>query len=204
MKNTITLLVALVLTISFTSCKNKTEKKTEKTTSSYTIDSNKSEVNWTAYKTSQKLPVKGKFTSLNITKNGSGSTISEALNNTEFSIPVSSIFSNNPSRDNKLKTLFFGVMQEAELLSGVIHVQNEAKGEVALRMNGIIEKLAFTYEVIDDKIKIKATMNTDAWHAQAALESLNKACFDLHKGADGISKTWSDVAIDIDVHFKKK
>jgi hypothetical protein len=204
MKNPVTLLFAFILIVSFTSCKDKTEKKQKEATSSYAIDFNKSEINWTAYKTSQKLPVKGKFTSLNILKNGSGATISEALNNTEFSIPVSSIFSNNPDRDNKLKTLFFGVMKDTELLRGQIQIQSGTKGEVALFMNGITEKLPFTYKVIDEKIKIKATMNTDAWHAQAALESLNKACFDLHKGPDGVSKTWSDVAIDIDVYFKKK
>lgn len=201
MKKAINILSVFLLVISLASCKN--EKKEQKSAELFSIDENKSEINWTAYKTTQKVPVKGKFTSLTVLKNGTGATIEEALNNTQFSIPVSSIFSNNPDRDNKLKTLFFGVMKDTELIRGLISIESSVKGSVALYMNGITEKLPFVYEVVDNKIAIKATMNTDAWLAQAALESLNKACYDLHKGADGVSKTWSDVAIDINVYFKK-
>ena len=203
MRKSLLLLSAMVLALTFNSCKN--EKKTKTIVEDVvSIDPNKTEVNWTAYKTTEKVPVKGKFTTLNILKGGKGKTVFEALNNTEFSIPVSSIFSNNPDRDNKLKTLFFGVMKDTELIKGLISIESNTKGSVSLYMNGITENLHFTIE--DDNqgaLVISAVMNTDTWSAQAALESLNKACFDLHKGADGVSKTWSDVTIDINVYFKK-
>ena len=35
----------------------------------------------------------------------------------------------------------------------------------------------------------------EKWDALEALASLNEACKVLHTGADGVSKTWEDVAI---------
>ena len=191
--------VTLVFTVS--SCKKKSSKKAP-VEKGFTVDANKTDINWTAFKTTEKLPVKGKFTKLNITNTNSGTTFREALNGVEFSIPVSSVFSNNPDRDNKLKTLFFGVMKDAELLSGKIYMTNDISGYVDFSMNGIVEKLHFSYTTSPTSIEIKTIMNTDTWQAQSAIASLNKACFELHKGADGVSKTWSDVAIDISVYFK--
>jgi hypothetical protein len=40
--------------------------------------------------------------------------------------------------------------------------------------------------------------------AQTALESISKACFELHKGPDGVSKTWSEVAIGAAVYLRKE
>lgn len=190
----------LTLVFSVTACKKKTSQ-TAPTEKNFTIDTNKTDINWTAFKTTDKVPVKGKFTKLNITTNKGGKTYSEALNGVDFSIPVSSIFSNNPDRDNKLKTLFFGVMKNSEILSGKIHITDNVSGFVDFSMNGVVDKLPFSYTTSDKFIQIKTIMNTDSWQAQTAIESLNKACFELHKGADGVSKTWSDVAIDITVYF---
>lgn len=198
MKKTALLLLTLTLVFSVQSCKKKEKAKEI----GYTIDANKTEINWTAFKTTDKVPVKGKFTKLNIDNAHKESSLQEALNNTTFSIPVSSLFTNNPDRDNKLKTLFFGVMKNTSLLSGTLMITDDNSGYVDLTMNGITEKLPFAYTVNGAVASIKTIMNTDSWQAQAALNSINEACFELHKGADGVSKTWSDVAIDIQVYFK--
>jgi len=201
MKKIILAILVLTISVNAVSCKKKTTKENI-TTQGFTVDPNKSEMNWTAYKTTAKVPVKGKFTQLTILNHKVGKTYAEALNGTEFSIPVSSIFSNNADRDHKLKTMFFGVMKNTSILSGVIHISDANTGYVDFSMNAVIEKLDFSYTTTDKSIEIKAIMNTDNWQAQAAIESINTTCFELHKGADGISKTWSDVAIDLKVYFK--
>jgi hypothetical protein len=43
-------------------------------------------------------------------------------------------------------------------------------------------------------------MNLENWDALAAVSSINKA---LHTGKDGISKTWSEVAVHADVLLNK-
>jgi hypothetical protein len=45
-------------------------------------------------------------------------------------------------------------------------------------------------------------MNLENWDALAAV-SINKACEALHTGKDGISKTWSEVAVHADVLLNK-
>lgn len=45
-------------------------------------------------------------------------------------------------------------------------------------------------------------MDLKNWKAQAAINTLNVVCFDLHKGEDGISKTWSEVKIEISAVLK--
>ena len=93
-------------------------------------------------------------------------------------------------------------MKNTELLSGTMHIVDDFNGYADFSMNDIIEKLPFTYSVEGKTIEIKAVMNTDSWQAQSAIASINNACLELHKGSDGISKTWSDVGIAISVYFK--
>ena len=40
--------------------------------------------------------------------------------------------------------------------------------------------------------------------AYKAYNSISAKCYDLHKGADGISKTWDEVNVILDVPFTKE
>jgi len=204
MKKVWIFIVLICLSLQMTSCKTETKKvvtKTKKSTA-YSLNTAKSNVQWTAYKTTDKIPVKGTFKTVTITKKGNGNTIKEAINNAEFSIPVSSIFSSNADRDSKLVRFFFGMMDNTELLSGKLIIENDSVGYASLTMNSLTEKLPFNYSIVDKKITLNAVMNMDIWRAKKAVDSLNAVCKDLHKAADGISKTWSDVAINITSVFK--
>ena len=55
-----------------------------------------------------------------------------------------------------------------------------------------------------DSMFISTTVNVMEWNGQEAMDSLNVACFDLHKGADGVSKTWSEVDINASVVIATK
>ncbi|MCF6297657.1 MAG: YceI family protein [Flavobacteriaceae bacterium] len=185
----------ILLFIIVASCKKEKpiEKKLDE--KSYSIDVNNSVVDWTAYKTTGKLPVKGVFTEVKINKSAVASSPIEVLNGLEFEIPVASIYSKDTIRDGKLTASFFGAMKNTLKLKGTFHTEENGKGKISLTMNGLTKDLPFTYEVYAKNIDINATMNLDNWQTQAAIEALNVVCNDLHKGADGISKTWSDVAI---------
>ena len=92
-------------------------------------------------------------------------------------------------------------MDNTKLLSGKLMITDDTTGVAEIKMNGITEKVPFTYTIVDKKFSMNATMDINKWNAVAALESLNKVCYDLHKGADGVSKTWSDVALNISSTF---
>ncbi len=208
MKQVSYLLIALVL--SFSACKS--EKKDAKTESDaeavpavkFVVKPEGTSVKWTAYKTTEKKPVGGVFKILKF-DNKEGATPQDALNNLSFTIPVSSLFSNDATntRDAKIIGSFFGAMLDTEFLKGTIKVTNNSY-VATVTMNGVTHDLPLNVEITDERrVSMTGTMNLKDWNALGALESLNKVCFDLHKGPDGVSKTWEDVAIEVNTFLRK-
>ncbi|RCS27558.1 hypothetical protein DUT90_05450 [Polaribacter sp. WD7] len=211
MKKIITVFGFVVLALNFIACKSEKrpeyveEKKVEevkkKSTAPFAFEKADNSIKFTAYKTSDKVPVGGQFKKVDIISGGEGNTIKEAVHNTEFSIPVSSIFTKEASRDYKIKKFFFGVMEKTKLLSGKLVLENDSTGYANLKMNNVIQKVPFLYTIEAKKFSMQATMDVANWNALEALNSLNTVCKDLHTGADGISKTWSEVALNITSEF---
>ncbi len=206
--NKLAILLFAITLISFTSCKDEKKevtKETEKTEvkkeTSFMVDPSATEIQWTAFKTTDKIPVSGIFKTINFEKK-MGATPVEALNGLEFSIPVSSLFSKNEDRDSKLVASFFGAMLNTELLKGKIAI-SEKGCEITITMNDTTHVIPFKFDIKDNKVMFKGTMNLEDWNALEALESLTKVCIGLHKGADGISKTWADVEIMVNTTLIK-
>jgi hypothetical protein len=195
-------LLLFVVIMGTISCKESKKQKVKETTKQYVVESKTTTINWIAYKTTDKVPVKGQFTELNIAKVHKGSSALDALNGLKFSIPVSSIFTKDTIRDGKLKKFFFGTMKNTNTITGTISMNNETSGSVELTMNGISQNLPITYVISDQMVTIEAVMDLDNWKAQLAIEALNVACRDLHSGEDGIPKTWTEVKIEIATYLK--
>ena len=199
----------IVLAISLTACKN--EKKEANTdieeviiTEKFVAKPEGTTVKWTAYKTTEKKGVGGEFTTVNF-KNKTGTTPQEVLNNLSFSIPISSLFTNDATntRDAKIKTSFFGAMLNTELIKGKIKYA-DSNYSASITMNRVTHNLPLEVNITDERrVNMKGVMNLKDWNALGALESLNKVCFDLHKGADGVSKTWEVVAIEVNTFLRK-
>ena len=75
--------------------------------------------------------------------------------------------------------------------------------EIKYRSSGI--SLALTFAVSRrwyvPNYKVSLDRTSSNWNAKSSLDSLNLICKELHKGLDGISKTWSEVAINISSTF---
>lgn len=199
----------LVFTIGLLTVSCKKDKKIETPTEEVkselvglNIIQDSTKVNWTAYKTSDKVAVGGSFTEIIIENEKIAETVDEALEGASFSIPVSSLFTNNPERDGKLKEFFFGVLKNTEMIGGTFNFR-QGKCFLTLSLNDITKQFEVNHEFIDNKFLINAVLNLDDFGAQEALTSLNKVCGDLHKGADGVSKTWNEVAINGSIQFIK-
>lgn len=200
MNNSKIILIILFISIGLFSCKKEQKKVDDniEVTKDFAIDFSSIKINWVAFKTTGKIPVKGQFNNVDLHKTSEvGVTARDFLNDLKFSVPVSSIFTDNEERDSKLQKFFFGVMKDTELLSGSISTTNDTEGIIHLTMNGITHDLPIIFKTKDKQTTIKGVLDLENWGAQNALESLNKACFDLHKGDDGISKTWKTVNIKI-------
>ena len=204
MKKAFILLLLVATNVSFISCKSdKTASKTEQKedNAKFSLKKAESEINFTAYKFTEKTPVGGQFRQVDIISGGSGETIKEATNNTEFSIPVSSIFTKDSSRDYKIQKFFFGVMSDTKLLSGKLNIENDSIGSATIKMNGVSKKVPFKYTIVNNTFAMSGKMDVSNWNALDALASLNKVCEALHTGSDGVSKTWSEVALNITTKF---
>ena len=204
MKKITQLVLALSLVFAV-SCKDETKTtNTEKEVNveKFVVKPEGTSVKWTAYKTTEKVPVGGQFNILKFDEK-SGSTPQEALNNLNFSIPISGLYTNNEARDIKLKTSFFGEMLNPEFIKGTIkYVDN--KYVASITMNGVTSDLPLDVKITDERrVTMTANMALKNWDALGALAVLNKICFDLHKGADGVSKTWEDVSIEISTFLRK-
>ena len=201
-------LAALLLT--FFSCGD--SKPDEPTTpaeeTKYQIDTESVVLKWTAYKTTAKKGVNGEFGKIRVKDFGLGDSPEQSINEVGFSVPVSSLFTGDASRDYKLINLFFGVMDQTEFITGTFHKpEGDSKsghGVMDLTMNGKKCDLPYDYTIARDSMFIETHLNILSWDGKEALDSINEACKDLHKGADGISKTWSEVDIKASYAILKK
>jgi polyisoprenoid-binding protein YceI len=161
----------------------------------YTINEGSVKVNWVAYKFTEKTPVEGAFDDVKITGLSTLNDLDELINGLSFEIPVASLNSNNPERDEKIKNTFFGALKETPVLKGYVVSVNGDEVVLSLSLNG------FTKEVVGQKTfesgiyTFKATLDLKVFDAGFAVQALNKLCYDLHIGADGISKLWDEVEI---------
>lgn len=157
---------------------------------------------WTAYKFSDKTGVSGTFnTSIYNPKNTTGN-IETILTKSKLLIPTTSVNSGNAIRDFKLNTYFFKAFNTQEL-KATITKATENEGLIDLKMNGISKKIAFTYAIEKDTIILFTNLNLNYWKAEEALKILNTECYELHKGADGISKLWPEVDVVVKIPVQK-
>jgi len=191
---------AVLFSFAIISCK----KEIKKEPAQFSIEQKTITIKWTGYKTTDKIAVNGQFNEISISNSENAPTSIEALNGVKFDIPISSLASGNDERDGKLKQLFFGVMEATLSLSGTLNLNNDGTGNIDLLMNGVQQKIPVTYIASGQLVEINGTLNLDNWNAQSALASLAKACFELHKGPDGESKTWNEVAVSAAIYLRKK
>lgn len=203
MKNTLSFVILFLLVAGVLhSCNTKTntENKEERPIEEipvYTLSPDMSMLRWTAYKTSQKLGVSGTFDSISIVCEKTTGTLEELLQNAKISIKTSSVNSNNEIRDPKIVAFFFGKFSVPEEISGSVDSAANGKAYISLMMNGINKRIVADYSIAGKMLNINTVLDLPGWNAESGLTALNKECEDLHKGEDGVSKLWPDVAIDI-------
>lgn len=196
-KTTLVLTLILISFLSFSCKKEKTAPNTK-----FSFENKSAVINWVAFKTTDKIPVKGTFKTIDIVNAKVTTDKIEAINDLEFRIPVNSIDTKDKDRDAKIIKDFFGTMKDTQYLTGKVNLNKNGNGTIKLIMNGISKDLPVTYITSGQTININTTLNLDNWQAQAAINALNLVCNEKHKGEDGISKTWNEVVISIVIYLK--
>jgi polyisoprenoid-binding protein YceI len=169
----------------------------------YTINESSVQVNWVAYKFTDKTPVEGGFDEVKITGFQTLNSLDKLINGLSFEIPVSSLNSNNPERDEKIKKTFFGNLKETPMLKGYVVSVNGDELVLSLSMNGLTKEVVGKSTYANGVYSFSAKLDLNIFNAGAAVEALNKLCYDLHIGADGISKLWDEVEIRFQCTFNE-
>ena len=186
---------------------NTTQTSTEESCT-YSYDQSSSKIKWTSFKTSDKVAVGGAFDTFTVNNTVSADNETAVFENASFEIITSSINSGNPGRDSKLISYFFNTMISTDTISGkvlMLDKPDNGKGTalIAITMNNMTfnQKAEFTLE--NDVLTLSATLILNRWDGNAAIETLNNECKDLHTGADGISLLWDEVDVEISTTLAK-
>ncbi len=207
------LILGITASLLFTSCgsgEETTETVVEPTVENclYTYNPAMTKLDWTAYKFLRKAGVGGTFTTINVEGNKSGANPRTIIESLSFSIPVNSVETNDPGRNKKIDSLFFGTLNNTSLLSGeVVSLNENGKAVLRVTMNDITNDVEGDYTLEDNVFTFNTEINVENWNAQAGIISLNEACKDLHtdvENGDTESKLWSDVTISFSTELTKK
>ena len=164
----------------------------------YQFNNSSVDLSWTAFKFSEKTPVKGSFDNFEITSDISGDDLEALCRNMRIEIQSGSVNSNESDRDKKLEEKFFENMSEEEILAKVVSFDVASKkGEIEITMNGISRKEQAKMILEDQVFSIDLTIDIMNYRVDNSYKALSEACLELHIGADGKSKLWTEV----DLHF---
>lgn len=211
--------ISIVFTIAtavlFTACGGNADKNTENDEAqdahliescTYTYAEGSAHVNWTAFKTTDRVGVPGVFDHV-IVSSDEGEDVAAVLQTITFEIDPSSVNTQDGERDAKIVSAFFGIMNNPGVISGeIVSVDgdnNNGSASVSLTMNEVTQEVVLNYTLDGNNITLSGIIDMVNFDGDAMVESLNEACHDLHKGADGVSMTWSEVELEIVADFIK-
>lgn len=207
MKKSIFAFSMAALSLALFSCNDAQKKDNAETSTEVTPESSMAidsvTLGWTGYKTTEKTPVKGVFKKVSIKDYNEEAATPEAyLDGAKVNITVASLFSGNEARDPKLIDIFFGNMTNTALLEGTLHLK-DGKNTIEVTMNDVTKEVPVTTSFENNVFTVSGDVDVTNFGATKAVEELSKACYDLHTGLDGVSKTWSEAHFEGSVYFSK-
>ncbi|BDY12823.1 hypothetical protein HCR_12520 [Hydrogenimonas cancrithermarum] len=155
------------------------------------------DVEWKAYKTPLKIGVGGTFDAIKLNAMPD-KTEKGLLEGARVVIDTRSVDSKNKGRDAKLVKFFFHI-QGVETITAEIKSIEKDVANVEVTMNGITKIVPMKVEFDEDEVQAEGYLDLGDFDMLPSLESINKACYDLHKG-----KTWQDVKIAFDIKTKRR
>ena len=162
-------------------------------------DKKATKIGFGGFKTTEKVEVKGYFKKFSVDSTIVADTPEEIFANATISIPTDYLETNDVGRNRRLREEYFGKMVSTQNITGKIVSFNKDSNQVKIELtiNAVSNEVDFDYAVVEDTLSINGTIDVLDFGASAALKAINKACEVLHKGADGVSKTWSEANIYI-------
>jgi polyisoprenoid-binding protein YceI len=199
MKKIISITSIIALGFSFTSCKGEAETEAKPTEGSekscfYSYNDGTTNFEWTAFKTSDKVGVKGGFNEITV-ESESFEDPKKVLESITFSMKTSSVETNDEGRNGKVAKFFFETINTPSIEGKIKSIGDNGKATISVKMNGVEVDVEGDYTLEGGDFSFTSTIDVSLWNALEGITALNAECNDLHKGKDGVSKLWSEVAL---------
>jgi hypothetical protein len=156
-----------------------------------------SSLEWTAFKTPEKIGVKGTFDNMKITSKPSNSP-EKLLASSTAHIVTATINTKNKPRDAKLVNNFFKI-QGVKTIDAKVLKTNNTSAEVQLTMNNVSKVVTMSYNTTENVMTLKGSIDLADFNMLSSLEALTKACYEQHQG-----KTWQEVALELTINIDCK
>ena len=155
---------------------------------------------WAGYKTTDKLKVLGSFQEISTNhSNQKYTSLEQLVEGITFSINSASSESGDPIRDANLKDYFFNYLTTNFEINGSLTGYNEDVVMADIDVLGVNRTVKLKHFLVNNILKLRGELSLSELGAFKAFSSIAEKCYDLHKGPDGISKTWDEVNVLIDV-----
>jgi hypothetical protein len=169
----------------------------------YSLNTDTYELNFIAYKTTDKKPVGGTFNEVSFTA-GESEDMEGAITSIEFEINTSSVETNDEGRNAKIAEHFFGTINTPTITGNVKSIDPDAgSAVVTITMNGISFEVNGNFTIEGENFTFKSDIDVQKWNGVIGIDALNKVCEDLHKGDDGVSVLWQNVDISFSGSLSK-
>lgn len=207
MKKSILILSIATLILGFSSCKSEAKKSEDTATDItclYSYDSNTTSLEWTAFKFTDKTPVKGTFNAIKIEGIKTAEDEKEMIESLTFTISTNSVETQNEERNGKIVKLFFGSIDTDAITGKVKSLGDNGEAIIEIKMNNSAQEVAGKYTLDEGLFSFTATIDVMNWNAGKGISLLNEACKVLHTGPDGKSKLWSEVDLSFTTQLKSE
>ena len=177
-------------------------------TCTYSVDPNGISVVWTAFKFTEKTAVNGKFNTRTVSGPTAASSPMALAGGLSMEIDGGSAETDNPARNATIREFFFGKLApSAKIEASVVDVKGDEQAgtiDMKITMNGVSRVVPFAYSATPEgEVTAKGSIDMLDFAMKAAHDSIHRTCEDLHTGADGVSKTWTEVDLTVTGRFER-
>lgn len=186
-----------------TSCSSSEKEAQSEEKCTYSYNNESSIMEWTAFKFTERKGVKGSFNQININGIENAESPKKLIESLGFNIDTKSVETNDPGRNEKIATYFFGSIGTEVLTGRFTTITDDGKAQLEITMNGITKAIWGTYELNDTNFSFHGSIDVMDWAAGEGLSQLNGVCIENHTGPDGVLKLWSEVDLSFTTQLVK-